>query len=74
MACRLDCKAFCWPCRSWLKTSGRAVTALGLAHLRDAGLPRVTLYVDGHNAAALATYERLGFTREHLDVQFTRCG
>lgn len=49
---------------------GRAVTAIGLAHLRDAGLDRVELYVDGDNAAALATYEAQGFRTLSRDVQF----
>ncbi len=48
---------------------GRAATAIGLAHLRNRGCPRVVLYVDGDNAAAMATYERAGFTRDHLDAQ-----
>lgn len=48
---------------------GRAATAIGLAHLRDRGCRRVVLYVDGDNVAALATYERAGFSRDHLDAQ-----
>ena len=51
---------------------GRAATAIGLAHLRDAGLPRVVLYVDGDNDAALATYFTAGFERDHLDAQLAR--
>ncbi|MDO5629942.1 MAG: mycothiol synthase [Mobilicoccus sp.] len=49
---------------------GKAATALGLRHLARAGLPRVTLYVDGDNTAALATYTRLGFERIALDVMY----
>lgn len=49
---------------------GKAATLLGLRHLARAGLTRVTLYVDGDNAAALATYRRLGFERISLDVQY----
>lgn len=49
---------------------GKAATLLGLRHLARAGLPRVTLYVDGDNTAALATYGRLGFERISLDVQY----
>lgn len=48
---------------------GAAVTAHGLRHLRDLGLSRVSLYVDGDNEAAIATYRRLGFERVSLDVQ-----
>ncbi|MEP7160506.1 MAG: mycothiol synthase [Dermatophilaceae bacterium] len=51
---------------------GRAATAIGLAHLRDAGLPRVVLYVDGDNDAALATYVTAGFERDHVDAQLAR--
>lgn len=50
---------------------GRAVTALGLAHLRDTGVPLVTLYVEGDNSAAIATYTRLGFRRSTVDVMFS---
>ncbi|GAB47151.1 mycothiol synthase [Mobilicoccus pelagius] len=49
---------------------GKAATLLGLRHLARQGLPRVTLYVDGDNTAALATYGRLGFERISLDVQY----
>lgn len=48
---------------------GAAVTWVGLDHLRGLGLETVTLYVDGSNAAAIATYRRLGFERISLDVQ-----
>ena len=52
---------------------GRSVTRAGLAYLRarnGAGdVPRVDLYVDGDNAAAIATYRREGFERADLDVQ-----
>lgn len=49
---------------------GKAATSIGLAHLAQQGLPRVTLYVDGDNTAALATYERLGFENIALDVMY----
>jgi mycothiol synthase len=50
----------------------KPLTLAGLAHLRDRGLPRVILYVDGDNTAALRTYSGLGFTRSALDVQYAR--
>lgn len=49
---------------------GAALTAAGLARLRDAGCVRAVLYVDGDNAAALATYARAGFERAATDVQY----
>lgn len=51
---------------------GKAVTAIGLRHLRDLGLPLVRLYVDGDNVAAIATYLKSGFTEVSRDVQFAR--
>jgi mycothiol synthase len=50
---------------------GRAVTLLGLHHLQDEGLASAMLYVDGDNAAAVATYTRLGFERTAVDVMFS---
>jgi mycothiol synthase len=51
---------------------GRAVTILGLAHLRGKGLSEATLYVDADNGAAVATYSRLGFARCAVDVMYSR--
>ncbi len=51
---------------------GRAVSVLGVAHLRERGLPRVMLYVDADNSAAVATYGQLGFTRFAVDVMYSR--
>lgn len=51
---------------------GKAITLAGLAHLRDTGLTEVMLYVESDNAAALAVYERLGFTLWDSDVQYAR--
>jgi mycothiol synthase len=51
---------------------GRALTVAGLRYLRDQGLGQVILYVEGDNTAALALYERLGFTRYAVDVQYGR--
>ena len=50
---------------------GRAVTILGLEHLRKRGVTEAVLYVDGDNKAAVATYTRLGFTRFSLDVMYS---
>ncbi|GAA1146114.1 mycothiol synthase [Ornithinicoccus hortensis] len=49
---------------------GKAVTVLGLRHLRACGLDTATLYVDGDNEPALATYHRLGFERSMVDVMY----
>jgi mycothiol synthase len=51
---------------------GTAVTVLGLEHLRERGLSQAMLYVDADNAAAVATYSRLGFTRFAVDVKYSR--
>lgn len=53
---------------------GAAATWVGLNHLRGLGLETVTLYVDGTNAAAIATYRRLGFERVGIDVQLAAAG
>lgn len=51
---------------------GRFITAAGLNHLRDKGVDRITLYVEGDNDAALATYRGLGFTPASIDGQYAR--
>ena len=51
---------------------GRAVTVLGLAHLREKGLTEAMLYVDADNEAAVATYSRLDFTRSAVDIMYSR--
>lgn len=49
---------------------GRAVTLLGLQHLRAVSTDVAKLYVDGDNAAAIATYSHLGFERSAVDVMY----
>ncbi|MEW1952906.1 mycothiol synthase [Terrabacter sp. NPDC080008] len=51
---------------------GRAVTVLGLDHLRSLGLDRVELYVDEDNVAAVRTYTALGFEDVEVHRQFAR--
>ena len=50
---------------------GRALLDAGLAHLATR-VRDVVLYVDGDNAAALRVYERSGFVRRAIDVQYGR--
>ena len=50
---------------------GKALTIVGLAHLRQLGLPDAMLYVDGDNEAAIKLYSGLGFTRWETDVMFS---
>lgn len=49
---------------------GGALLIRGLRHLHEQGCPYVLLYVDGENPAALHLYERDGFVRHDLDVQW----
>ncbi len=51
---------------------GRAMTLVGLHHLRTMGLEQAMLYVDADNEPAVRTYTALGFTRWDSDVQFRR--
>jgi len=50
---------------------GGALTAAGLAHLRDRGLREAILYTDADNAVAVHTYERRGFVVDAVDRMFT---
>lgn len=49
---------------------GSALTVAGLVYLRERGAPEAMLYADSDNAAALATYHKLGFQHHHTDVEF----
>lgn len=49
---------------------GTVVTLVGLHHLHSRGLANATLYVEGDNEPALATYHRLGFERSAIDVMY----
>jgi len=51
---------------------GRLLTAAGLAHLAAQGVTTAVLYVDGDNVPAVRTYERAGFTRRAVHVQYAR--
>jgi mycothiol synthase len=51
---------------------GRALTDLGLAHLRGRGLGQVLLYVEEDNTAAVRLYEGRGFRRFSVDVSWRR--
>jgi mycothiol synthase len=51
---------------------GRALTDLGLAHLRSCGLGQVLLYVEEDNAPAVRLYESRGFRRSAVDVSWRR--
>lgn len=53
---------------------GRALTAVGLRHLRAAGVPAVILYVESDNKAAVRLYRGLGFARESAGVQYATAG
>ncbi|TDQ05437.1 mycothiol synthase [Labedaea rhizosphaerae] len=53
---------------------GRALTAVGLRHLRAAGAPAVILYVESDNKAALRLYRALGFVEESVGVQYATSG
>ncbi|MCB5166215.1 mycothiol synthase [Streptomyces bambusae] len=49
---------------------GKALTAIGLRHLAESGLPTAMLYVDADNPAALSVYEGLGFVTHEVDLMY----
>ncbi|MEU6199444.1 mycothiol synthase [Streptomyces sp. NPDC047061] len=49
---------------------GKSLTTIGLRYLADRGLPTAMLYVDADNTAAVAVYERLGFTTHETDLMY----
>lgn len=49
---------------------GRVLTLAGLEYLQVKGLESVLLYTEADNAAAVRLYEKLGFTRYHVDVAY----
>ena len=49
---------------------GRALTAVGVAHLAARGVRTVVLYTEADNARAVRTYTRAGFERSAVDVMF----
>lgn len=51
---------------------GRALTLVGLHHLRRQGLPAAMLYVDADNPRAIALYTGLGFAIWDVDVLYSR--
>jgi mycothiol synthase len=51
---------------------GKALTLAGLRHLRGLGLPRVILYVESDNSAAIAVYAKLGFGLLDAAIQYAR--
>ncbi|WP_036435773.1 mycothiol synthase [Mycobacterium sp. URHB0044] len=51
---------------------GATLTLVGLHHLAKRGADTVMLYVEADNAAAVKTYQRLGFDVFSADVAYTR--
>jgi mycothiol synthase len=53
---------------------GKALTLVGLRHLRQRGSPEAMLYVEAENAGAISLYSRLGFARWDTDVMYRHGG
>jgi mycothiol synthase len=53
---------------------GRTLLKYGLDRLYRRGCRTVLLYVDGDNTAALRLYERTGFVRHDVDIQWQSAG
>ena len=51
---------------------GKAMTMAGLDHIASLGITTGILYVESDNEAAVATYEKLGFTVGREDTLWTR--
>jgi mycothiol synthase len=51
---------------------GRALTVAGLNNMAGRGVHVGMLYTDAENEAAVALYDRLGFTVDHVDRSYTR--
>ncbi len=49
---------------------GRVLTLAGLHYLRERGLASAMLYTEADNAAAVRTYDKLGFRRSFIDVAY----
>jgi mycothiol synthase len=49
---------------------GRALTVAGLQWMAGRGVPIGMLYADADNTAAMALYESLGFTVDHVDRSY----
>lgn len=56
-----------WPGAAGLHL-GSSLLSAGLTHLRDTGVARVYLYVDGDNDRARSLYEHVGFAEDDVDI------